>query len=544
MSYFLESLCKIFSVGFVAMFIAMPVERAVAGIKSVADEIRYEATLPSYGPVGRPLPLAAHWNSGANKRIKGFSPAYQLQMIAQGHYLLPWLRLKSPLEAPGDRYEYQSIIKEIASLKLPISFISTQWESLLSDSPGFYHLDSQNNPNVLGIDGRILKKVSPFGGVNSWVSSGRVWTSRKQVELFQEWYPQPPLVLFVSNNEHSKLQWTALNESLRYRTIYPEGLDDTGKKQVVGNGWIERYRALQTGMREGLINSVWQENSLFVGFQAFEPSAYGRWKDWGEYSLCLPERVSPWPLAWDGASLSYYVSNWNDGSDYVVRSPQVESMNWMPMLEETRKIKAGYWLEISTWDGQQQSPSKDKKTVYRQLGQTYDPERYEGFVQFGMWLLKPRIVREFREGTATLENYERYFQAIMRAVDRVHNSNVLRKFWRRGELVVNRTSKHPYQVNIPKEHRTWDRWYLLETDVNPARPWDLQTPLAVFAIANVLGMAPQREWLVYAHSPLKDYARVTVDVPGYGAMDMPSRRGGIFYHITEKNGLIEQLNVK
>ena len=64
--------------------------------------------------------------------------------------------------------------------------------------------------------------------------------------------------------------------------------------------------------------------------------------------------------------------------------------------------------------------------------------RYEGLVQFGMWLLRPRVVREFRGWLETVEYAGAYFDAILDAVDRVYANAVLRKFWRRGDLVPNR----------------------------------------------------------------------------------------------------------
>ncbi len=42
----------------------------------VSEEIRREATLSNDSDQGRPLPLAAHWNTGVTKG--GFSPAYQI----------------------------------------------------------------------------------------------------------------------------------------------------------------------------------------------------------------------------------------------------------------------------------------------------------------------------------------------------------------------------------------------------------------------------------------------------------------------------------
>lgn len=36
------------------------------------------------------------------------------------------------------------------------------------------------------------------------------------MDRLQEIYPFPPLVLFVSNNEHDRLKWTEVEKSKRY----------------------------------------------------------------------------------------------------------------------------------------------------------------------------------------------------------------------------------------------------------------------------------------------------------------------------------------
>src|SRR5271169_3286924 len=70
-------------------------------LRPIPDEIRFEACLPNQNDIGRPLPLAAHWNTG--QFPTGFTPDYQMQMIDKGHFLLPWFQLPSPGDsAPGD----------------------------------------------------------------------------------------------------------------------------------------------------------------------------------------------------------------------------------------------------------------------------------------------------------------------------------------------------------------------------------------------------------------------------------------------------------
>ena len=165
----------------------------------VLEEIRREALLPNESELGRPLPLAAHWNSGQAKG--GFSPVYQMEMIKRGHFLLPWFALPGP----SDEDYYEAPMKWAAERGLPISFLSTQWESYLTSLTEYFSLPPDRNPNVVNRNGAVEKKVSPFGPVDLWKEVGRKWGSLPVLRKIQGWYPSPPLVLFISNNEQVKL---------------------------------------------------------------------------------------------------------------------------------------------------------------------------------------------------------------------------------------------------------------------------------------------------------------------------------------------------
>ena len=128
-------------------------------------------------------------------------------------------------------------------------------------------------------------------------------------------------------------------------------------------------------------------------------------------------------------------------------------MNWVFMLDEIHKTRPEFWFELSTWDGDQPGAGNDKRRFYAKQGQLFTPARYEGFVQYGMWLTRPRVVRDFRGYLETIEYAGPYFQPILDAVNRVYrNADVLQKFWRqKGTLVANRKGKHPFQADIPPE---------------------------------------------------------------------------------------------
>jgi hypothetical protein len=320
---------------------------------------------------------------------------------------------------------------------------------------------------------------------------------------------------------------------------------------VVGDGWIERYQALLDAMRAGLKSEHWRKHSSFVGYEAFPPVHFGRWGGWKEYSLYTPGRLDPQPLCWDGGSPSYYLHNWMALTDYTLWSPQVETMNWVFMLEEVQKARPDFWFELSTWDGNSPGQGNDKRMFYVRQGQLFGPQRYEGFVQFGMWLTRPRVVREFRGHTETVEYAGPYFEPILAAVDRVYRDPVLEKFWRKGTLVANRRGKHPFQADIPPDYKDVARWFLLDTSLTPkelrpeefdnARPPSRQTEIPVFALALVLGSAPEREWLVYAHAPRQARVGVEITLPEYGTLTVDVPQSGSFFHLEEKGRAVTAL---
>jgi hypothetical protein len=340
----------------------------------------------------------------------------------------------------------------------------------------------------------------------------------------QRLYPDPPLVLFVSNNEQPKLSPDDLHAG------YSSSADAAAiaRRRAIGDAWIARYKMLLRGFREGLESPAWRANAVFVGYDAFMSPAMGRWGGWPSYSLYVPGRTEPWPYAWDGASASFYVHDWAPDSDFMVWSPQIEAMNYVAVLDEVRRAKPAFWFEISTWDGQQAGQPTDKRRFYALRGQELTASRYGGMVQFGMWLLRPRVVREFRNPEDDRIRFGSYFEAILSAVARVHDDVTLRTFWRTGRLLENPVGGHPYQEALPSELASRPRWFMLESASNPRRPWEISTPLKVFSLALEQGAKPHREWLVYACSPLDEVAEVEVTIPGGPALRVRAKRGGAF----------------
>ncbi|MFN7945920.1 MAG: hypothetical protein U0Z53_11250 [Blastocatellia bacterium] len=516
--------------------------RAVQDELSTVREIRQEALRPNQSIQGHPLPLMGHWNSGIFPN--GYDPEYQLKLIAQGHHLLPWFYLPTPdLRADDPRWVayYEKPLKQAAALGLPISFVGTQWERLLTDDPAYFKLPPDRNPNVVEKNGAIRPVLSPFGPVALWREVGVRWTSAALMKKLQQWYPNPPLVLFVSNNEHPKLPWPQVETDRRYLAQNGPGKSSAEKRELVFQAWIDRYRSLLQGLRVGLSNPNWNTHSLFIGFNAFGPTAFGRSLDWMQFALPGQVAIDPAPLMWDGGSPQYYVYGGTDYTDYTVLGPQVEAMNQVFMQQEAWRLNPAFWFELSLWDGRDPGRPYDRQKYYQQKGQVYTTERYAGMTRFGLWLFRPRVLREFRREKDTLTDSEKYFLAALAAVDEIYTQPLLRAFWQHSKLVPNRTRKHHYRYNIPEQYQQEDRWFLLDTSLDPPQPWEPKTELPVFSLAFVKGKASQRQWLVFACSPLADRDQVTISVPQYGPIRVDVKVEGSFYVVDEKGHRVREL---
>lgn len=496
---------------------------------AVLDAIRTEATRSNRSSEGRPLPLASHWNTST------YHPGYVIQLIEAGHHVLPWGGFPSPTRRQTD--QLAGYFRQLAAWKLPFSLRHNQLEQDLYRNEKYSSLPPERTPLVLHADGTIEKRLSPFGAVEPWYEVGKEWTSSAAMQLLQQTYPDPPLFIALSNNEPRDLEWQDAEKDRRFTERYGTGAGNQVKRQAFIDGWKERYTALFDGMRDGLASDAWRQHIRFVPYGGLGPAHLGRMGHWARKTLSTPRNTFHSYLIWQGSSASYYTHDWNASTDFRVWSPQIEAMNWVFMLDEAYAHNPEFWFELSVWDGSKlptgrEKKKRDKLDYYQQLGQTYTPERYKGMVQYGMWLLTPRVVREFRGSTTDLEQSRPFFEALVSAVDAVYASETLQRFWRRGTLVANPEGRHPYQKNIPERLRNVPRWFHLSTNLDPQR-WRLDDEVPVFTLARVLGEKGSREWLVYAHAPLGERKDVVIKLPEFGYIKVDVAVGGSFFLVQE-----------
>jgi len=484
-----------------------------------------------------PLPLAASWEVGQYEPAEQYGPTWQIRMIEAGHHMMLGLSFYRSTEEPEFCREKLEVVREAvekaAQQHLPLTLEGTQWEQDLYDQEKYFTLPAEKNPCWVDTAGEIHRAVSPFGPVEPWRQLGRQWTDNPWLKALQELYPDPPYVLLLSNNEAGALRWHEAEQSARYLAKYGSGRSDDFKRQVVGDGYIERYDALLEGMREKL--DAWADKAVFVCYGG--TLAYmGRWPGWKRYSLTVPGQISPIPFIWDGCSHSYYVNDWQGNTDgWRGYCPQVGAMNLVFQRQSYQQVDPDFSFELSTWF----DPKYVRKMV--EQGQAFPPERYHGYVLWGMWMLKPRVVRHFANWTVRRTDNWPWYQQIVAAVDDVNNNATLRDFWQRGRPVPNSAIEHPYQSDLPEGTEKLPRWYALKTNLDPWRPHDvapaqiLSLEFKVWSQAQVIGEKPNRRWLIYAHAPRGVERGVTVEIPDYQSVIMDVKPSGSYFVVDEKH---------
>lgn len=574
---------------------------------AAVDEIARWACQPQHGPEGRPLPLVSEWTVQdrpydeipRGNAARGWSPDYYIELIRQGFYVLPtfadkhFLAMFDTYRKEGgpprtDRLEatvefYRPALEFCRVHRLPLAFIGNNYEDMVRGLAVHKETwqgqppDFETDPRLI-IDGVLRGAVDPLGPEDGWREFARLWFGHHLMRRMQEIYPDPPLVLFYSNNEGGKAGVGHLNErNARFLARYGPGPhDDDMKRRVIDEGYRHLYGVLFQEACDTLIAPAWKANVRFVAY-----NLNGRDLSVGKSRALWPSAGYPLGRPWDGCLPEYYDNDWQGGkTDYMAESPQVEAMNLAAMQPAIWEVDPNFFWGTIAWEGSYPgdyfrargplvgNPSKPNLYVVGR-GQDWDFERLEGLYQFGLWMMRPRDFKEFR-GYCWRNAWENAaWEVVLRIGQRPWVDPVLREFWQHGRLVPNATEgpRHELAPDQPPWVRRLDRWFLLTCDANPPRQaapvpredeappaqpiptidavlkyspeanrWENNTILCVFAMALELGDAPERRWLIYAHAPLGSIGPVTVDLPGFGSakLDVVTTSGS-FFLVTESD---------
>lgn len=503
----------------------------------------------------RALPLIGQWVVTGSDDNSAWGPANRTGLPRAGHYQIPSFDFPLPGTYAGATFDayFKTALEEASRLNLPISFISTQWEGALRDSAGGYNTaPAATNPCVVSTTGAIVgSQLSPFGYLDAWSARGQEVMDPNHWSAAAVHYPNPPKVIFASNNEASKIRWDDIENDQRYLDLYGAGQTDEFKRDVVREGWKTRYTSMFNAMRNAL-PAAWQSAACFIGYKSFGTQHFGRpatveLANWRDESFDTSASFDIHHEFWDGAGLEYYDYHSTGIGDFKGRSMQVECMNQVFMIDDARAANPDFWVELMPWDGHPSSGAvASQRSDYRSAGQIFTPERYVGDIKFGMWTIKPQVVREYRLSGASFAENSDYYDSLSYAVTRIRNNSTLRSFWQNGSLVSHQTQDHFYQTNLPSAFSSETRWFMLDATPNPGYDWSFGSVIPVFSLANVKGDTPSREWLVYAHAPTGAQASVGITIPSAGGVFATFTAdiavAGNYYHVIESAGTISSIS--
>ncbi|MFW6146681.1 MAG: hypothetical protein ACOC7R_05045, partial [Planctomycetota bacterium] len=410
------------------------------------------AKLPADGPQGRPLPLTGSWNT------EDWGAPYLVEMIQRGHHVLPTFvdvnfiaggaylhnrrNAEKNIEQRIERY-YRPALEYCRKHNLPIVFRGWNW----GDRVGMYEnaIAGHERPPAESArmipGGEKIKTMDPFGPIERWSEWGAFWFGNPAMKRFQEIYPDPPMVVFLNNNEGPQVRSAEQvpDDYPRFVALYGKGPHTKHEKEVaIREGYRKRYAALLDAARDALVEDAWRKNVKFVAYNnLWGTASIGRGSNPRQGIWFEPdEGWLNWRM-YDGGMPELYDNDWQPGkTDHTPNGVQVEAMNYYSVQDRIfRRDPDFYWSTI-TWEGGRvgqvwrgrRSSSKTYRYVTR--GQRWDFARYEGWVQFCLWATRPRTMREFRGGSTRGAYFNGTWMALVRSVDRPWNHEVLREFWR------------------------------------------------------------------------------------------------------------------
>jgi hypothetical protein len=469
-------------------------------IQTIASEVTSTMLAAFKNSPKRTLPLVANWNVGIPEYSYGLDPLYLINRFTYGEHLVPTWKLDPYYNDNTGLSYYEASIKKAAKLGLPLVFILPSPESALTKDDIYFSMDKTQNPNILTVNGTVLPKLSPFGPDSLWQEVGAQWSTTTLMAQLQEWYPNPPLVIFIDEDTSKKLSWSKLATSSRYIEQYPTNTSNEFKRTLVNAKWLEKYRQLHEGFKQGFTQKAWKQNVKFVTRNQLVLNM-GVTSDWINSATATNQYANIWPLTADGLTINFNL----DGDKTDTTDAPHRLLNNLPfMLEEAKELNPNFTYQLSI-DANQKID---------------DPQRYRGFTQFALWFLRPSIIRQTPNKT-TKDEINPLFQQVVDSVELIHNSDVLADFWKNGKLVSTGTSL--YNQNIPTNYQSIPREFLLKTDATSL----------VWAFALKKDEAPNREWLVYIQSPEENLSNITVTIPDFENVSLDATQEGDLYTLTE-----------
>ncbi len=411
-------------------------------------------------------------------------------------------------------------------------------------------------------------QMGPWGSSVAWEDLGEAHATSVQMDWFQAQYPNPPRVLYWSNDEfqlstgnNGSADYSRCHYDPRYRALYADYATRTEAQRMadLGNRLITQYGNFWTSFTTNLTETDWQNNIQHVGYSKGltynfkDCTAWYQWQYGGVLGNSLAD-ITWYHHVYNGSSAEIYDDK-NDSD--VLAFKAINSMQNLAMVSRFYRgivegIDPDYWYEGIVWDGYLWGTNLlAKGAYYTARGITYTPEYYKGWTQYCLWIMQPRQWRCFNDDDLSGQ-YGEDWQVIKDQVAHVHSDATLQRFWRSGTLVENpavitasyggcTNITHPYQAVTSGSG--WDysatfcgypKNYHLTTSLDTV--WgspggcprtsteDTNHLRACWTLAYLLGTAPTREWLIYAHSTGisgSTLTNVVVTIPSYGDVTLP-----------------------
>ena len=550
----------------------------------IAREIRYEATLPNYGvapnvpgqdDVGHPLPLQTCWWGGGLSSHRNKDRIFDTTLKAQvdrilvnEQYVLLTLEL-----VPITHWRYSvfwgDTLDTVKLYDLPVTLVIPNQMSILWSAP-YFSLPPETNacPRYAGPGddpNTFLKMLDPLAPSMAILRQGGAECVTRDfdgespsafIEL-QQALPTPSRININWNNEDPRHWGPDTWRNVRFREQNPEyGPDWNANSVPIGvfqNATFNTpiYQEFNAGFRGAL--TAWQ-NATFVAYAYGKQHSYQRSGQWDiNWSYLTPDDISPDadPLAWDGYSPDHvYLNPWEGAStDCTCWSPQVIVQNNRWVQDAIYAKQPDAWYELSVYSTWAKWANISHDNPAGELG-LFSFDRLRAAWTFCMWIHRPRAINTFIGADAHQNNADASNDLAASICETIHKNSTLKRFWRKGTLVENHDRDHPWDI-LPDGTYTWTeghRWFQLTTSVdNPdlsiGRAGLWYSVIPVFAVAHVLGDAPNREWLIFVSCPQDDYATCDITIPDYKAVSVELDSVGKYYLVDESADSVEEVVV-
>lgn len=437
---------------------------------------------------GIPLPTWATWGDKWNPDL--FGPAFSLDMLEKfGRGIVrPTLPLPDPRKKGPQRHfpEREALLRRARALEPAVVYL--RGGNPLSEHDDLFEEEGQLDNVMTPVEGDWHELAARFEVASQYAE-----------EQFPGLWPPTGRNVILWNDERPHHRVRPASTGLN---MMPEGFDTA---RDINTAWEDGWNTFRYGYG-GVDVAAYRTH----GENSYKPPGErgGRSTGWlpkeGDNSLVgTPLHGTILSGGLQEVSLEFYIGR--DGQADHISSPHIRlAAAYAALAERTREV-GSVDVAMSVWDGQARGPG-------------WTPEEYASRWMFAAWQLRPSCIHEFRGAKATLAQFRERSEALLRAVELVHENAILRRFWQRGELI----STSPFAPikemdaetipGVTDEGGSGRRWFLLPSSGNPAaRSLSAEVPVQALALFD----PEEADFLVVSRGTYGKDAHVWLDGHGY-----------------------------